>query len=69
MSEKNTELHELVLDGLIARLKSGEAKASDYSNALKYLKDNPRPTPTEEARKKQLEQAMSVDDLPFKSFN
>lgn len=34
------ELHKAVAEGLLEKLKSGEAKASDYMAAIRFLKDN-----------------------------
>ena len=34
------ELHSVLADDLISRIKSGEASASDLTNAIRFLKDN-----------------------------
>jgi hypothetical protein len=60
-------LHELVLDGLIEKLQSGDANSTDYGNAIKFLKDNPKTSPEEEARTKRLQASISNLDLPFPS--
>lgn len=38
--DKLASLHGVVLDGLLARLKSSEAKPADFAAAIKFLKDN-----------------------------
>jgi hypothetical protein len=39
-TEKLTELHTLIIDDLLAKIKSGDAKSSDLEVARKLLKDN-----------------------------
>ena len=66
--KKLTILQELVLDGLITRLRSGEASGADFSNAIKMLKDNnvlvekPLPDPADPSQFLQEDDT----DLPFK---
>ena len=65
MSEKIKELHGLVLDGLITRLKTADPSTTDYSNAIKFLKDFPAIRPEEEARKQKQQEFMEGLELPF----
>tara|TARA_Y100000114_G_C11548370_1_gene225998 strand:+ start:90 stop:308 length:219 start_codon:yes stop_codon:yes gene_type:complete len=39
-TEKLTELHTLIIDDLLAKIRSGDAKSSDLEVARKLLKDN-----------------------------
>lgn len=38
--DKLNELHGVIADELKAKLKSGEASATDFANAIRFLKDN-----------------------------
>ena len=40
MSNKLEELHEVVTEELLARVRSGEATSAELSVAVKFLKDN-----------------------------
>ena len=40
MTNKLEELHELVTEELLARVRSGEATSAELSVAVKFLKDN-----------------------------
>jgi hypothetical protein len=63
--DKIKQLHSLVLDGLITKLKSEDPSTTDYSNAIKFLKDYPSVKPEEEAKRIKQEKFLEDLELPF----
>ena len=61
------ELHQMVAQDLIMKIKSGEATVQELSAAIKFLKDNDVTADIEySAPVRQLEQeVVSVGELPF----
>jgi len=63
MSDKLKELHEVLTQQLLDRVKSEDAKASDLNVARQFLKDNGiEALPVDNSPLKSL-----VDELPFSS--
>lgn len=61
------KLHEAVGEQLLDRILTGEAKSSDFAQAIKFLSDNGiEAMPTENSALSQLEGALK-DRLPFSS--
>ena len=61
MSEKLKELHEVLANELLKRVKDPDAKSADLNVARQFLKDNDiTVVPTDESVIKQL-----VEELPF----
>lgn len=62
-------LHRAVGEQLLERIESGEAKASDFAQAIKFLSDNGiEAIPTDNNALGQLEGALK-DKLPFTDTN
>lgn len=62
MSDKLQELHEVVTEELLARVRSGEATSAELSVAVKFLKDNGASTDVITAESPM---ASLLSELPF----
>ena len=62
MSNKLEELHEVVTEELLARVRTGEATSAELSVAVKFLKDNGASTDVIIAESPM---ANLLNDLPF----
>lgn len=66
-NELLNKLHEAVGEQLLERIMTGEAKSSDFAQAIKFLSDNGiEALPTGDSALSQLEGALK-DRLPFTS--
>ena len=66
MSNKLEELHEVVTEELLARVRTGEATSAELSVAVKFLKDNGASTDVIIAESPM---ANLLNDLPFEDVS